>query len=212
MQESVDALSPGPASPLSRAPRPPRTPLPGPSCPTHNHTAAPAQAHQPTQAAAGRVPGQSRESAGEARATPPAHRHSMAGPSIAAPETLPGAELHRPAGAECSAAPADALGDAGDPCRMGEEALGRTIESVCRALAEHGLHPIPVARGSSGTYFCRDAGGRIVGVFKPQVRPLGRGSAGLSLTHAASDEPYPSPRHAPQPATKRGRTRSRTPS
>ena len=41
------------------------------------------------------------------------------------------------------------------------------VQSVRDAIAD-GQQPTRIAQGSSGSYFCRDRTGRIVGVFKPK--------------------------------------------
>ena len=41
------------------------------------------------------------------------------------------------------------------------------VDEVRAAIVE-GIHPIRIAQGSSGSYFCKNREGQIVGVFKPK--------------------------------------------
>lgn len=48
------------------------------------------------------------------------------------------------------------------------------LTSVREAIAA-GIQPLRIAQGSSGSYFCRNQEGRIVGVFKPKnEEPYGK--------------------------------------
>ncbi|KAK4631183.1 Phosphatidylinositol 4-kinase lsb6 [Fulvia fulva] len=56
-------------------------------------------------------------------------------------------------------------GDEGE--RMSKLEFDDLVESV-RTAIELGLHPKLIAQGSSGSYFARSSGGKVVGVFKPK--------------------------------------------
>ena len=51
--------------------------------------------------------------------------------------------------------------------RMSKEEFDEVIESVKIAI-EQGMHPRMVSQGSSGSYFARNASGKVVGIFKPK--------------------------------------------
>jgi phosphatidylinositol 4-kinase type 2 len=50
---------------------------------------------------------------------------------------------------------------------MTKEEFEAIVESV-RVAIEHGVHPRMISQGSSGSYFARNAEGKVVGVFKPK--------------------------------------------
>ncbi len=43
-----------------------------------------------------------------------------------------------------------------------------TIVNSIREAIEQGVHPVMIPKGSSGSYFCRNVRGEVVGVFKPK--------------------------------------------
>lgn len=51
--------------------------------------------------------------------------------------------------------------------RMSKLEFDDLVESV-RTAIELGMHPKLIAQGSSGSYFARNSGGKVVGVFKPK--------------------------------------------
>ena len=51
--------------------------------------------------------------------------------------------------------------------RLLKEDFDGMVESV-RTAIELGMHPSLIAQGSSGSYFARDSGGKVLGVFKPK--------------------------------------------
>lgn len=51
--------------------------------------------------------------------------------------------------------------------RMTKEEFEEIVESV-RVAIENGVHPKRISQGSSGSYFARNAQGKVVGVFKPK--------------------------------------------
>lgn len=55
--------------------------------------------------------------------------------------------------------------DDGD--RMSKQEFDDMVDSV-RTAIELGVHPTLIAQGSSGSYFARTSGGKVVGVFKPK--------------------------------------------
>ena len=59
----------------------------------------------------------------------------------------------------------EALWDAGALCPSKQ--FAQAIEEVREAI-RLGCHPSLIPQGSSGSYFCRDKSGTIVGVFKPK--------------------------------------------
>lgn len=57
---------------------------------------------------------------------------------------------------------------------MTEEKFNEIVESV-RIAIENNMQPTRISQGSSGSYFCRNSSGKIVGVFKPKnEEPYGR--------------------------------------
>lgn len=50
---------------------------------------------------------------------------------------------------------------------MSRDEFDRIVESV-RSAIDQGMHPSMITQGSSGSYFARNADGKIVGVFKPK--------------------------------------------
>lgn len=69
----------------------------------------------------------------------------------------------RPATAESLA---DPTAHGGSP-DMSPEEFEAVVESV-RVAIEQGVHPRMISQGSSGSYFARNADGKVVGVFKPK--------------------------------------------
>ncbi|PGH16878.1 hypothetical protein AJ79_01522 [Helicocarpus griseus UAMH5409] len=57
--------------------------------------------------------------------------------------------------------------DPADEDRMSKEEFDAVIDSVKTAI-ELGVHPKMISQGSSGSYFARNAQGKVVGVFKPK--------------------------------------------
>ena len=51
--------------------------------------------------------------------------------------------------------------------RMSKMEFDDIVESV-RTAIELGMHPTLISQGSSGSYFARNSGGKVVGVFKPK--------------------------------------------
>ncbi|RCH94756.1 phosphatidyl inositol kinase, partial [Rhizopus stolonifer] len=61
-----------------------------------------------------------------------------------------------------------------DPIPVTEEKFKEIIKSVQEAI-ENNMQPTRISQGSSGSYFCRNSSGKIVGVFKPKnEEPYGR--------------------------------------
>jgi hypothetical protein len=50
---------------------------------------------------------------------------------------------------------------------MSPDEFDAVVESVHLAI-EQGVHPRMITQGSSGSYFARNADGKVVGVFKPK--------------------------------------------
>jgi len=50
---------------------------------------------------------------------------------------------------------------------MTSERFVAIVDSVKEAIRS-GIQPLRIAQGSSGSYFCRNTDGKIVGVFKPK--------------------------------------------
>ncbi|KAG1107960.1 hypothetical protein G6F42_016173 [Rhizopus arrhizus] len=61
-----------------------------------------------------------------------------------------------------------------DPIPETEEKFKEIVQSV-RTAIENNMQPTRISQGSSGSYFCRNSSGKIVGVFKPKnEEPYGR--------------------------------------
>lgn len=60
----------------------------------------------------------------------------------------------------------DSDGEGAEGC-MTKEEFDEIVESV-RIAIENGVHPKRISQGSSGSYFARNAQGKVVGVFKPK--------------------------------------------
>ncbi|CAO3608650.1 unnamed protein product [Mucor fragilis] len=61
-----------------------------------------------------------------------------------------------------------------DPIPETEERFKEIVQSV-RTAIENNMQPTRISQGSSGSYFCRNSSGKIVGVFKPKnEEPYGR--------------------------------------
>ncbi len=58
-------------------------------------------------------------------------------------------------------------GPDGADARMTDREFDDVVESV-RVAIELGMHPKLISQGSSGSYFCRNTAGKVVGVFKPK--------------------------------------------
>ncbi|KAI8137082.1 phosphatidylinositol 3 and 4-kinase-domain-containing protein [Fennellomyces sp. T-0311] len=58
---------------------------------------------------------------------------------------------------------------------VSKEEFESVVQSVRSAIDNAGVQPTRISQGSSGSYFCRDRSGKIVGVFKPKnEEPYGR--------------------------------------
>ncbi|KAI8369753.1 phosphatidylinositol 3 and 4-kinase-domain-containing protein [Blakeslea trispora] len=61
-----------------------------------------------------------------------------------------------------------------DPIPVTEDKFKEIVQSVQEAI-ENNMQPTRISQGSSGSYFCRNSSGKIVGVFKPKnEEPYGR--------------------------------------
>ncbi|OBZ91874.1 Phosphatidylinositol 4-kinase lsb6 [Choanephora cucurbitarum] len=61
-----------------------------------------------------------------------------------------------------------------DPIPVSEDKFKEIVQSVQEAI-ENNMQPTRISQGSSGSYFCRNSSGKIVGVFKPKnEEPYGR--------------------------------------